>query len=801
MSLEKRPEPAKLRDRIDTKLQNVRADIPPNVAFIGIWQDVKTDYESMRQVINQYLSRLVDEKGVRATVYSRTKTVVSISKSINRRNDSKPDGNKYHSPQQIFNDLHDLVGFRIVADYPSGLEMSYELIETRFQKEKYNSFPSNREVGQNWQPRFGAYETRNYLVRLASGCSEELAIYDGVLFEIQVTTMAESLYNKLAHPLLYKASQGPLSRNEEMIIDMGHGAALLYWISVACMEERLEGNADGTPQKSRFPQPVKDLAAHDGALKDLDAVVDATPDMPSISQESTSIDLLLKSLADLRLSNVKGEDLWEIIRNKLGLRDRHSEPILLPMVPEARFDGKDLEERPKCHEKTRREVRNKIRRWVDDAKGETLFWLHAPAGVGKSTLARTLVDDLRSQSKLAAGYFFNRGSELRNDTCRVFPTIASQLIKTIPEYTNSLRQSLGSSNAESIEKISLRDQFDTLLYKPLSSTPCCLRNMLIIIDALDECTRSNDIPLMLELFARFNSLNNFRLCVLLSSRETRPLINAFKPFKDAFTCRDMALHEEFLKVTQLEIKMVLKDGLADIKSKRLMKRDPWPSFHDFNRVLNYAINPSPLFIYASTFLRHIDGRNPAKRLERWLESSRKSVSQLGHIYDPIMSSILAGEGGDDIPEPLDEDEVIDLQLIVGSLVLLAKPLPARALQNLLALEEDSFNTTLDALHAVVGTSNDESPLELIHKSFADYVLGIENETAGTFKIDASQIHDRLAKRCVDRMRRGLRKNICNVNTPSIMSCEFDQDNVTKSIPPDLAYASRLTAMLALYFCI
>jgi hypothetical protein len=146
----------------------------------------------------------------------------------------------------------------------------------------------------------------------------KLAIHAGVLFEIQVVTMAESLYNKFAHPLLYKASQGTLSPNEERIIDMGHGAALLYWICVACMEERLENNADGTAQKSIIPQPVRHLAGHDATTTNLDAVVNATPDMPSISQGSTSVDFLLKAFADLQLFEVEGEDLWEMIKDKLG---------------------------------------------------------------------------------------------------------------------------------------------------------------------------------------------------------------------------------------------------------------------------------------------------------------------------------------------------------------------------------------------------------------------------------------------------------------------------------------------------
>lgn len=216
----------RLRDKIDTALQDAEAGKDPKIAFIDIWQDVQGDYDRMRDAVHHYLSRLFDENCDRATIASRRKTLDSISKSINCRNGAKPEGQKYQSPRDIFNDLHDLVGFRVVVDYPSGLDKSYHLIEERFQVERYNSFSSNRAIGQHWKTRFGAYETRNYLLHL--GRSEDIADYTGVLFEIQVTTMAESLYNKLAHPLLYKVSKGGLSRKDEMIIDMGHGYALFY---------------------------------------------------------------------------------------------------------------------------------------------------------------------------------------------------------------------------------------------------------------------------------------------------------------------------------------------------------------------------------------------------------------------------------------------------------------------------------------------------------------------------------------------------------------------------------------------
>lgn len=407
--------------------------------------------------------------------------------------------------------------------------------------------------------------------------------------------------------------------------------------------------------------------------------------------------------------------------------------------------------------------------------------------MGKSTLARTPVDELR-HLELAAGYSFRRGNELRNDTSRVFPTIAGQLTRTIPSFANALQRSIGTMDIGSMDKMSLRDQFNTLIYNPLCSIKHIPYNMLIIFDALDECTKLSNIQTILELLARLKDLETFRICIFFRSRNTRLLHNAFQPFKVKMACREMALHEQSLAVTRLEMRAVLMDGLQKVKEQSNIRQDPWPSDEDFNTILRYVTSPSPLFIYTSTFLRHIKSRDPEKRLQRWLETSRRSVSQLDHIYDPIMKSILVGDGDDDMKDPLDEDEIRSLQLLLGFLVLVTRPMSARTLQAFFGMDDNKFKTTLESLHAVVCVTDDDSPINLIHKSFADYILAMKDEAAADFRIDFTWVHGQLAERCIERMRQGLRKNISNAGQPLLTSREFDQDTVTKSIPLDLTYA-------------
>ncbi|KAF5006477.1 hypothetical protein FDECE_7164 [Fusarium decemcellulare] len=810
-----------LRAKIDVKIQDALSHDSPKSAFINIWLQLKDDYEAMRQDLNLYLSRQLDQNRIRATLHSRIKTLESIKKSIDRRESSRIGlgGGGYESPKEIFDDVHDLVGFRIVVDYLSGLEDSYAMIDKTFRKEREpHVFSSDRQVGQLWKPRFGAYEAQNYQVRLDPKYNTELPIYNGVLFEIQVISVAESLYNKLAHPLLYKGSTAGLSRKEEMMIDLSHGLALCYWITLSSMEDRLESkkedNSQGVHRQSQLPDAVRKAAALDQTEEYMDDLVDITPNVQSISQarqpqslgKSSSLqrdassgdrisrETLLYSLFDPSESIHPDEEFWAKIRSKLGLSGGTKEPpIVLPTVFEACFDSEDLRRSPHCDENTRTEVRAMIREWVDDTNAETLLWLHAPAGTGKSTLARTLVNDFEHEKRLAAGYFFKRGDDLRNDTARVFTTIASQLIKTVPLYEHFLRQSLEISTVDGIEKRSLEKQFETLIYNPLDQL-CCLGGgkspMIVIIDALDECTRQGDIDRVLKLFASLKCLDPFRLCVFFSSRRTPPLLDAFGdiPETDA-RCRVLALHEQFLEATRKEMGVVLANGLAKIKKRRRIRQEPWPTARQFAFVLNQATNPSPLFIYISTLLLHINNGNAVQRFNNWVRGCQDNVSQLDQIYMPIITAILEGEDGDGYSEPLNDEECAELRHILGSLVLLAKPLPAKGLQSLLGLDEDCIRCWLGALHAVIhAPDDDKSPVELIHKSFADFLLGEDETGTDSFRIDASEFHGMLAERCMSRLNTGLRKNLCNVPTLAIKAKEIDKDIITTRIPHDLEYA-------------
>src|ERR1700760_3497017 len=81
-----------------------------------------------------------------------------------------------------------------------------------------------------------------------------------------------------------------------------------------------------------------------------------------------------------------------------------------------------------CHPRTRESVLKQMHNWIDNPNTpERIFWLHGPAGVGKSAIAQTISYSY-GHEEVAAMFFFFRSDPTHNNGNRLFPTLAWQLI-------------------------------------------------------------------------------------------------------------------------------------------------------------------------------------------------------------------------------------------------------------------------------------------------------------------------------------------------------------------------------------
>jgi hypothetical protein len=459
----------------------------------------------------------------------------------------------------------------------------------------------------------------------------------------------------------------------------------------------------------------------------------------------------------------------------------------LPIAQGASFDSHMDEHNARCLENTRVELRRHIAEWAKDRNGKPIFWLNGMAGTGKSTIARTIAQSFADKGHLGASFFFKKGEGDRGNATRFFTTIATDLMVHIPRLILGIRKAIDAD--PNISEKALKDQFEKLILQPLSEiqhAPPQTLELVIVLDALDECEREEDIRAILQLLARTKDIRPVSLRVFVTSRPELPIRLGFKQMSDG-TYQDLVLHEVPKKIIEHDIALFLEHEFGEIREQRSLSPD-WPSKDQIQVLMEMAI---PLFIFAATACRYIGDKrdNPKKRLDTVLQcQTANRVSKLDRTYLPILNQLF-----DDEDEVDKERRASEFREIVGGIIVLENPLSIVSLANLLSIPKEDISCRLDLLHSVLSIPvDDDIPIRLLHLSFRDFLLDPQKRGKSLFWVDERETHERLASKCLQLMSnpKGLRQNMCNLPRPGTLRSEIDNRTLNDCLPPEIRYACR-----------
>ncbi|EMR90185.1 putative vegetative incompatibility protein het-e-1 protein [Botrytis cinerea BcDW1] len=367
----------------------------------------------------------------------------------------------------------------------------------------------------------------------------------------------------------------------------------------------------------------------------------------------------------------------------------------------AAFDSHDEEHNARCYQGTRAELLRHIDSWVSDRGSERIFWLNGMAGTGKSTISRTVAQNLVDKGELGASFFFKRGEGDRGHAGMFFATIVTQLVQKLPPLAPHVRDAIEANPG--ISGKTLGQQFITLVLKPLEkiqTDPQKSSSIVIVVDALDECDREEDVEAIIRLFSQAQHIASLKF--FLTSRPELPIRLGFKKIGDKY--KGLVLHEIPEKIVKEDISSFLEHELAIIREdynisvpqNRQLPAD-WPGHAIIQSLVGMAI---PLFIFATTICRFINDRKcrqPKEQLAEVLKyEGRSQVSKLGATYLPVLNQLVYKVN-------LSQRRGIlqDFKQVVGSIVILASPLSATSLDRLLGVPEGTVDSRTDLLHSVL----------------------------------------------------------------------------------------------------
>ncbi|KAK6815870.1 hypothetical protein RU639_009205 [Aspergillus parasiticus] len=490
-----------------------------------------------------------------------------------------------------------------------------------------------------------------------------------------------------------------------------------------------------------------------------------------------------------------------IILDTINTQEAQDQLNTLHPVTRAAF-GSYEQARETCLVGTQVPLLQLIQDWSNDAQGEPILWLQGMAGTGKSTIARTVAsafyngtsllgqETLPNEVCLGGSFFFDHRDEDCKNPRKLFPTLARDLVDVLPEIQQYLCDGIRSHHATHAR--SLDSQWKHLIFKPLKMLKTRLPvTILFVLDALDECqagTREdqNDISDILALLSQVRELTTVRVRVLITSRPGIHMRHRFNEIPEGI--RD----ETVYKIRRLDddgvraddITRLIEYRLWEVRRKHDLPRD-WPGKE---RVEKLAEKADGLFIYAATVCRFLSMANRKTiedRLGRIFDGDvgKTAKESLDGMYTRVLQVVLTGE--------VDNDQAMfDLfKQVVGSILVLSRPLSIIALSRLVEVELSDTRWLMEHLYSVLEMpQGDQGPIQLLHLSFRDFLLASQRCKDNRFWVDEKQAHHILYQYCLKAMSNTLRRDICCLEDPSTHVTDIKPSVVHGSLPEQVQYA-------------
>ncbi|KAJ3566455.1 hypothetical protein NP233_g6992 [Leucocoprinus birnbaumii] len=278
--------------------------------------------------------------------------------------------------------------------------------------------------------------------------------------------------------------------------------------------------------------------------------------------------------------------------------------LLGAATPEAALDSGERRYDPLCYPGTREQYIQDITRWATRASDDKLpiYWMHGPAGVGKSAIAQTSAQKLKDSGHLGGAFFFSISGR-RNDHTRFFPTIAYQLSTVLVDYREIVDRQILID--KTLVSKTMKAQFQHLIAGPLMELKSQGKEVArrsIFVDGLDECQSKEAQAEIIEIIAASVRAQSTPFCWAVFSRAEPQILSTFELSHISPYCS--SVHLPISRDIDHEIELYLRGSFENMLRRRNLVMDPmWPTDEDIKKLLNGAAG---LFAYASVLLRFID---------------------------------------------------------------------------------------------------------------------------------------------------------------------------------------------------
>lgn len=391
-------------------------------------------------------------------------------------------------------------------------------------------------------------------------------------------------------------------------------------------------------------------------------------------------------------------------------------------------------------EGTRVQLLENVQNLVTSRINAHIVWIAGMAGTGKTSISLTLCRRLvELPDVILGGSFFcsrSSGSSDRTDARRIISTLVILLARQLPMYAEALAAELRKDPDLASKAICV--QVERLFVQPLSGVGELHKQIVFVIDALDECSDQTQLAELI------NALVDIK---------TTPLVKFLFTSRPEMHIRDTSITDTSLSsIVQLHMvdeELVYSDIRLYVQKslEKSSKSRKWYTDDDLDEIATLSAG---LFIFASTALAYILGRKdvPGRSERLRIVKQQTSASIIAtDALDKMYELVLTQASDPTIYEPT---ELGETRRIIAVILSARVPLTLKALAELLELSPEHLRGALNELHAVlfVPEQDEIGELRTLHASFGDFIVTRAPEH---LRIGKDLGHDELAQACLLRM--------------------------------------------------
>ena len=384
-------------------------------------------------------------------------------------------------------------------------------------------------------------------------------------------------------------------------------------------------------------------------------------------------------------------------------------------------------------EETRLLIFEKIKLWLDDGTSENrVMVISGDAGMGKSVIAAVICQRMQHSGRLSGSHFCQHNKERYRNPKVMLQSLACQLCDVLPEYKSELVKKLSRNLGVDMNNLEVQELFEFLFEEPLCSVGDPGRNLLLVIDGLDESEykgRNDLLDVVANYFCKLPVW--FRFLVT-----TRPEVNIADRLKKFNPIQLEQDNEENVKDIRLflekQLSSVIQAGSEDGVIDALVRK------------------AAGHFLYAYLmvdFIKKNFSLLTPEELNRTLPSGVSSVYQ--SYFERLEKELKIGE-----------DQFLTF---LSAMAAAREPLPRDFVSKMLLSDSKSPSGPRKVTKGISSISTllpiHDDCIVFFHKSVKDWLTDITAYGRHNFSVDEKQGHVMLSQLCTNELNNMKRKGI------------------------------------------